>query len=134
MKKHLLMLVAAVLIISSFSTVSHSAADIQPGDIVYAEWVTNGWYHGTVGDMCEEGSYMIYFDDGDTKCCNTAAIVKDVIPPKTSVLPGKSVLAQWSDGKYYPGKVTVINGDIFNISFDDGDKGQVRLDQIRLRN
>lgn len=133
MKKYIFCIAAAGLLVLSLTTISWSGTNIKPGDTVYAEWVKNGWYHGTAGEQCEDGNYMIFFDDGDTKCCNTGIIVKDVVPPKTSVLPGKSVLAEWTNGKYYPGKVTVINDDTYSIDFDDGDKGKVRLEQIRLR-
>ncbi len=133
MKKKLLIALAALLLPFAFTAGISASSEISPGDIVFAEWQVNGWYHGTVGDLCEEDSFMIFFDDGDTKCCPSSIIVKDVIPPKTSVLPGKRVLAQWSDGRYYPGTVSVISGDTFNINFDDGDKGKVTLSQIRLR-
>ncbi|PKL18894.1 MAG: hypothetical protein CVV49_03830 [Spirochaetae bacterium HGW-Spirochaetae-5] len=133
MKKYILTAAAAGLLILSLSSISWSGSNIRPGDTVYAQWTVNGWYHGTVGDVCGAGSYMVYFDDGDTKCCNTGIIVKDVIPPKTGVLPGKAVLAEWTDGNYYPGKVSVINNDLYSIDFDDGDKRKVTLEQIRLR-
>lgn len=133
MKNTLLDLLASFIMLLTFTTGISASSEISTGDIVFAEWQTNGWYHGTVEDICGEDSFMIFYDDGDTKCCPAGIIVKDVIPPKTSVLPGKRVLAQWSDGRYYPGTVSVISGDTFNINFDDGDKGKVTLDQIRLR-
>jgi len=133
MKKLFFIFFAVSFLITSTITLSSAESNIKPGDIVFAEWEKNGWYHGTVGEECGNGRFMILFDDGDTKCCTTYVIVPDVIPPKTSVLPGKAVLAQWSDGKYYPGTVSVTNEDIYNINFDDGDKGKVTLNQIRLR-
>ena len=132
MKKKFFTFLAALMLSVTFTADISASEEISPGDIVFAEWAVNGWYHGTVGDVCGDGSFMIFFDDGDTRCCPVRIIVKDVIPAKTGVLPGKRVLAQWSDGKFYPGTVGVISGDTFNINFDDGDKGKVTLDQIRL--
>jgi len=43
------------------------------------------------------------------------------------------VLAQWTNNKYYPGSVTAIAGADYSIQFNDGDKGKVKLNQIRLR-
>ncbi len=37
----------------------------QTGDIVWAEWQTNGWYHGTVGEPCGAG-FTVNFDDALT--------------------------------------------------------------------
>lgn len=113
-------------------TALYAASAVKSGDTVFAEWVKNGWYHGTVGDRCNGTGYMINFDDGDVKCCTPDKIVRDTVPAKTDVLPGKRVLAQWSDGRYYPGKVSVISDGKFNIDFDDGDKGTVDLAQVRL--
>jgi len=133
MKKFFLPVLAALCLIISGSTISSGASTFNQGDIVFAEWVVNGWYHGTVGDECGDGSYMILFDDGDTKCCNAGLIVKDVIPSASNALPGKEVLALWSDGKYYPGTIGVISDGYYYIRFNDGDKGKVTLDQLRLR-
>jgi hypothetical protein len=106
---------------------------IKPGDIVFAEWVVNGWYHGTVGSVCGEEMYTILFDDGDTKCCGKDQIVHDRIPNKNTITMGTTVLAQWTDGKFYPGTIVKIENDYYYINFDDGDKSTVTLSQLRLR-
>jgi len=129
---YLVILLSAFLIIPSINKLS-AESKIKSGDIVFAEWSVNGWYHGTVGEECDAGSFMIFFDDSDTKCCQISNIVKDVVPQQSNVLPGVKVLAQWTDGKFYPGTVSVINNGTIYINFDDGDKRQVTLDQIRLR-
>ncbi len=102
------------------------------GDAVFAEWVTNGWYHGKIAKTCDAG-WHIAFDDGDQKCCSLTQIVKDAVPAANKVKVGKKVLAQWSNGRYYPGRVTAIAGGSYTIKFDDGDQGAVTLNQIRLR-
>ncbi len=133
MKIYLLIITAALFLLPEIKNSASAESQFKPGDIVFAEWVVNGWYHGRVGHECGDGNFMIFFDDGDTKCCSTSVIVHDVVSRKTCVLPGKAVLARWIDGRYYPGTVSVINGDIYNINFNDGDKVKATLDQIRLR-
>jgi Histone methyltransferase Tudor domain 1 len=42
------------------------------------------------------------------------------------------VLAKFKQGRFYPGKITKIDGDRYDIKFDDGDVGKVTLDDLRL--
>jgi len=133
MKKYYYAITTLVFLLLLTNFIAIAESEIKSGDVVFAEWVSNGWYHGTVGDECGNNSFTILFDDGDTKCCLKEIIVPDIIPRKMSVLPGKKVLAQWSNGRFYPGIVSGINGDVYNINFDDGEKGKVTLDQIRIR-
>lgn len=133
MKRYSLVFLAAALLLVSVNFACSGGQKKQRDNAVFAEWVVNGWYHGSQGEACGNG-FMIYFDDGDKKCCAATVIVKDIIPYPSSVTAGKKVLAEWTNGKYYPGTVSSISGDSYNINFDDGDKGTVRIDQIRLRN
>ncbi|MCC6157639.1 MAG: DUF4537 domain-containing protein [Deltaproteobacteria bacterium] len=121
-----------VLLLLAIATMAYAAGELKPGTAVFAEWVANGWYHGKIDKKCDAG-WHIAFDDGDQKCCTTAQIVADVVPAKAAVAVGAKVLAQWTTGKYYPGKVSAINGANYAIAFDDGDNGTVKLEQIRLR-
>ena len=110
-----------------------AAGALKVGDIVWAEWTTNGWYHGKIDKTCPAG-FHVKFDDGDQKCCSTAQIAKDTPPSANAVSVGTKVLAQWQGGKYYPGTVGSISGGNYAINFDDGDNATVKLSQIRLRN
>ena len=60
-------------------------------------------------------------------------IALDQVPSRSSVRPGSRVIAMWKDGNYYPGKVASVSADSYEIQFDDGDRGSVSLDKIRLR-
>jgi hypothetical protein len=44
---------------------------------------------------------------------------------------GNRVLGQWSDGLWYPAKITGAVGADFNISFDDGDTAVLPAVKIR---
>lgn len=121
-----------LLLALMFSLLSLPAFAQQTGDIVWAEWQTNGWYHGTVGEPCGAG-FTVNFDDGDVKCCTTAQIVADAVPSAAQVKAGSRVLALWTDGHFYPGTVKAVSGKDYLIDFDDGDKGKATLEQIRLR-
>jgi hypothetical protein len=106
---------------------------LKVGDTVFAEWAHNSWYHGKISKTCEKGWY-INFDDGDVKCCSGSEVVMDVVSEATQLTQGKRVLAQWTNGKYYPGTISSVAGEDYNIQFDDGDKGAVKASQIRIIN
>ncbi|MDP8255476.1 MAG: hypothetical protein P9M14_06995 [Candidatus Alcyoniella australis] len=105
---------------------------IDPGTAVFAEWTSNGWFHGKVTGPCAAG-FQILFDDGDQKCCALMQIAVDMVPAAADVQVGTKVIAQWSDGRFYPGTVGAINGNKYDIQYNDGDKGTLGLSQIRLR-
>ncbi len=123
----LLFLISAAVFTGIASAQTKYAAET----VVFAEWAKNGWYHGKTGAECERG-FTINFDDGDVKCCTEKEIVADVVPDASDVKAGSKVLAQWSDGRFYPGKVEKIDGDNYSINFDDGDKGKVTINKLRL--
>ena len=101
------------------------------GSAVWAEWTPNNWYHGKVGAPCEAG-YTINFDDGDVKCCARAVIATDTPPPAGLVKTGTRVVAEWTNGRYYPGRITSVDGETYHVNFDDGDQRDVGLHQIRI--
>lgn len=43
---------------------------------------------------------------------------------------GTRVLAQWSDGYWYPGTVTGISGGQYFIAYDDGDSAALYIDRL----
>ncbi|MDP8225593.1 MAG: DUF4537 domain-containing protein [Candidatus Lernaella stagnicola] len=128
-RKLCLFLIVALFIAA---TVALAGGKFVVGHAVYAEWTANGWYHGKIAKKCDAG-WHIAFDDGDQKCCAPSQIVIDVVPPKAMVKVGVKVLAKWSDGRYYPGTVSAINGNKYSIAFNDGDQGTVSRNQLRLR-
>ena len=131
MKIRLISMLLMFISVAVFTGIASAQTKYKADTVVYAEWVKNGWYHGKIGAECEKG-FTINFDDGDVKCCTEKEIVADVVPGAAEVKTGSKVLAQWSDGKFYPGKVAKIEGDNYSINFDDGDKGNVTIDKIRL--
>lgn len=105
---------------------------VKPGDTVFAEWRPNSWYHGKIKEACDLG-WFINFDDGDVKCCAPNQVVKDEVPSPSKLRKGIAVLAEWTDGKYYPGIIASDSPPEYMINFDDGDKRTVAIQQIRLR-
>ncbi len=47
---------------------------------------------------------------------------------------GDRVLGQWSDGLWYPAKISGVAGADFNISFDDGDTAVLPAAKVRKIN
>lgn len=132
MKRNLWIAAAVLVLLVVSPALAAGGEGFTPGQAVYAEWTPNGWYHGKITQTCDAG-WHILFDDGDQKCCAPAQIVKDVVPNASKVKVGSNVLALWSNGKFYPGKVTAIAAGVYSIAFADGDKGTANLSQIRLR-
>ncbi len=125
-------IVIVLLVVAALTVTVALAATLKVGDVVFAEWTTNGWYHGKITKTCAVG-FHILFDDGDQKCCTPAQIVKDIVPTPDKVKVGTKVLAQWSNGRFCPGSVTAISAGNYSIHFDDGDNGIVKIEQIRVR-
>lgn len=48
-------------------------------------------------------------------------IVLDVVPSAGEIAVGARVLAQWGSGFFYPGEISAISGDSYDIQYDDGD-------------
>ncbi|MBI9103273.1 MAG: hypothetical protein JEY99_12725 [Spirochaetales bacterium] len=129
MKKTLLVVICLIL----FSVFVVSAeARLSEGTTVFAEWSSGSWYHGRVAGRCGAG-YTILYDDGDSKCCSRAEIVLDVIPNDSQLRHGVKVLALWpGNERYYPGTLGALRGGKYEISYDDGDRGECTISQIRL--
>ncbi len=104
----------------------------RPGDIVFARWRINAWFHGRIEKKCKLG-WFIKFDDGDEKCCAAVYIVKDRIPSSVNLKVGTAVLARWTSGQYFPGIIAAVSESGYLIKFDDGDEISVSIDFIRKR-
>jgi hypothetical protein len=105
----------------------------KAGDKVWAQWRPNDWYHGKVSKACPTGLHVV-FDDGDEADLSVTLIGLDQAPKKNEVKVGSRVLAQWTDGKLYPGTVTKLADGKYDILFDDSDTTTVGLGQILLLN
>jgi DUF971 family protein len=111
---------------------STPAKTAKVGDVVWAQWRPNDWFHGKVGKKADIGLH-IEFDDGDTADLPVTAISIDKAPAKDVVKTGSRVLATFN-GKFFPGTVTEAADGKYKIKFDDGDEGENRLDELRLLN
>lgn len=122
----------AVMIAASSLLVAQNREKLAAGTAVFAEWRAESWYHGKLGAACD-GGFMVIFDDGDQKCCEPGEIVPDREAKKEQVKADTRVLAQWTDGKFYPAVVTAVKGDLYDVTFEDEEKATVILTQLRLR-
>jgi hypothetical protein len=105
----------------SSSAASPAAASTQAafaaGDSVAAKWDDGKLYLATVKSVDGGTVNVVYADDGSAG----AVAVADVhaIPDATFAV-GDRVLAVWSQGRFYAGKVTKANGSSYVIAWDDG--------------
>ena len=106
-----------LLVCSLMFVVPSSAQAVEVGDTVLAFFEpANAYFIGTAVEKAD-GGFRIVFEDGDT------AIVPAGKIRKKDIKVGTAVIAKWTDGKYYPGKVAKVVGRAFYIHYDDGDKG-----------
>ncbi len=126
----------SVLLLSVLFSASSVVAQPIPevGDRVWAQWTPNAWFPGTVGRTMDVGLH-IEFEDGDKADLPVSLVVPDRNPNATAVTVGSRVIARWHDNRYYPGTVTSIANQHYDIAFDDGDvRNRLTIDQIRMIN
>jgi hypothetical protein len=103
------------------------------GDKVWAQWRPNAWFPGKVNKATKVGLF-IDFDDGDKADVPICLVAVNRAPGKGTVKVGTRVLGMWTDNHFYPGTITKIGDDGYNVQFDDGDSRAVGLDDLRLLN
>jgi hypothetical protein len=102
------------------------------GDVVFAQWAPNDWYHGKIGKKSDKGFHIDY-DDGGKNVVASSLIAIDKVPERKDVKVGTRVVARWPDGRFYPGKIGKLNDNgSFHIEFDDGGQKNVALQGVRL--
>jgi hypothetical protein len=105
-----------------------AAAAIAVGDSVAATWTDGDLYLATVTALDGDTITVKYADDG-TSASLPAAEVRPI--PQTTFAVGDRVLAVWSQGRFYAGKVTEANGTSYVVAWDDGSTpSAVRAGQI----
>jgi hypothetical protein len=112
-------------------TAAHAQERLKVGNVVWAEWMPNAWFHGKIAKVAGK-QYHIAFDDGDKAVVEAPKIALDRVPAEAAVKRGTRVLAKFKKGNFYPGKVTDIDGDLYDIKFDDGDVDRVKRNELRL--
>ena len=100
------------------------------GDVVWAQWTPNSYYHGKIDKACDAGLHVA-FDDGDQDCIPAGLIAVDRAPRDADVKAGTRVLAMWN-GKLYPATVSEATGGTFKVQFDDGATSSVKAADLRL--
>jgi hypothetical protein len=121
----------ALFFLLAAATAAAAQEKAKAGDVVWAEWKPNAWFHGKIAKVDGKDLY-IAFDDGDKATVDASKIALDRAPKKDLVKVETRVLAKFKKGGFYPGKITKIDGDHYDIKFDDGDVDTVTLDDLRL--
>lgn len=122
--------IAILMILVAGSAVAET--ELEPGTVVFGEWFENQWYHGIILEPCG-GGYIVRAETNETKCVRLNKIVLDIVPAADEVAEGAAVLAEWAPGQFYPGTVSSISGNSYDIQYDDGDRSTVTLSGIRLQ-
>jgi hypothetical protein len=103
---------------------------VTVGDVVWAEWKPNAWYHGKIV-KADGKDFHIAFDDGGKTVVDSSKIAPDRVPEKDMLKVETRVLAKFKQARFYPGKIARIDGDRYDIKFEDGDVDTVALDDLR---
>jgi len=110
------------------------ATCLQVGVKGWAKLPSGGYCLGkviAVNDLIEvtvdEGRVMKY--ERNVHGC----LIPDVVPQPGELSIGARVISQWFDREYlYPGIITGVKSNEYEVQFDDGDKGRCTSYQIRL--
>ena len=121
----------ALFVLLAGATAATAQEKAKAGDVVWAEWKPNAWFHGKVAKV-DGKDLHIAFDDGDKATVDASKIALDRAPKKDTVKVDTRVLAKFKQTRFYPGKIAKIDGDRYDIQFDDGDVDSVALDDLRL--
>ena len=105
------------------------------GSRVWARAEKGCFFRGIVTEMNDE--IHVKLDNGKKirhKRSHAECIVADVIPHAMEVEIGTRVLAKWYNrlDTFYPGTVVAVRRSLFDIRFDDGDKGCNELRELRI--
>ncbi len=99
------------------ATTAASAGPFAAGDTVAAKWIDGHLYLATVKSVDGDAVTVTYADDGTS----ASVAQSDVRPiPQATFAAGDRVLACYSKGKFYAGKVTEADGSSYMIAWDDG--------------
>src|SRR5262245_52117794 len=121
----------ALFALLAAATAAAAQEKAKAGDVVWAEWKPNAWFHGKVAKV-DGKDIHIAFDDGDKAAVDASRVALDRAPKKDTVKVDTRVLAKFMKGGFYPGKIAKFVGDRYDIQFDDGDVDSVALDDLRL--
>ena len=90
--------------------------DLEIGDRVWAPWSKDKLFAGFVERLNDE-EVLVHYDDG----CQGWVLRRQVHPLFLTV--GLRVLGRWQMGwTFYPGAVTLVDGNRIHIQYDDGDR------------
>lgn len=98
------------------------------GDWVLGNYQGNNyWFAGVISEI-GRGQVTIRYDDGDVE-----VVSSDHVKPYDWQV-GTGVECNFrSAGKWYPGKITGLNGTNLAVAYDDGDKEQTKTGLCRSR-
>ncbi len=99
----------------------------KAGDRVLGQWSDGYWYPAKIASQAG-AIFKVTYDDGD---------VADLAPDKIRRVDwkvGTVVECNWKNGgAYYPGKITVMKGEVIHISYNDGDQEDATISRCRAR-
>lgn len=121
---------ALVLVLSVFvlllTTVSSAVAE-SPGDLVLGKWGDGRYYPARVAST-DGGKTLVAFYDGDVGTLDAASL------KSFDWKVGSKVECNWKrQGKYYPGTIADMTGEVLSINYDDGDKEQTGIGRCRSK-
>lgn len=103
-------------------------APFQVGEVVWSLWDDGKAHRGKLLAINADGTYQIQWDGAEGRNDQwPAEFVKREKPAETAAAVGgfkvgDAVMGQWSDKKWYPGKIAAVNADsTYRVEFKDGD-------------
>jgi translation initiation factor IF-1 len=103
---------------------------LKAGDRINAKWTDGHWYPAKITKVNSNGTFDVKYDDGTKEKGLKAARVRARKPaatapvdPSAPLMAGDRITAKWTDGYWYPAKITKVNDNgTFDVKYDDGTK------------
>lgn len=127
--------VAAAPVVDAGALIDAASANppFQVGEVAWALWKDGKAHRGKVLGINADGTYPIQWDSGEKDDRWPAEFLTREKPVEAGAADagaadaggwkvGDRVMGQWSDKKWYPGKIAAVNADgTYRVEFKDGD-------------
>lgn len=113
-------------VLSAAALCAGAASAQSKGDWVLGRWLGGDYWYPAVIQSVSGDMLTLAYDDGDKETIN----VKEVRPYDWTI--GAKVECNFKgQGKWYPGKISSLGGEMIGIAYDDGDTERTRTGRCR---
>ena len=120
-----------LLIVVGWAIPAGAADAPKVGDVVWAQWRPNAWYHCKL-DKKIDGGFHVVFDDGDETDAAPALIAVDAEPKKDDLKPGVRVVAPRDGTTAQLATVIKVDGAKAECRLEDHSDASFEIKELRM--